>query len=171
MNKNITLYGVIVVAIILLVGGGIYYYLTREEVPVNGELYKNEQYGFKMIFPDSWKGFTVTEDVWKGWPTTTEPGFEDEYEGAKITFGNPKWTLRENWQNIPIMVFTTDVWKLVVDGKLRVSSVLVLPEKVGENKNFVFATSPRWTFDNNLGVEEAIAIVKTFKGFKVTLEE
>ena len=124
-----------------------------------------------MTFPDSWKGFTVTEDIWKGWPTTSESGFKDEYEGVKITFKNPKWTSRESWQDIPIMVFTSDAWKLVVDGKLRVSSVPILPEKIGQNNDLVFATLPRWTFDNDFGVEEAITIVKTFKGFEITLEE
>lgn len=170
-KKNLPL--IIAAAIILavIVGGGIYYFSTKGGVVIKGETYRNEQYGFKMTFPDSWKGYVITEDIWKGWPTTTESGFQDEYEGVKLIFQNPKWTPKENWQNIPIMVFTPDVWKLVVEEKLRVSSVPILPEKVGENKDFVFATPPRWTFDVDFGVEEAIAIVKTLKGFKVTLAE
>lgn len=170
-KKNLPLIIAAAVVLVIIISGGIYYFSTKGGIVIKGEVYRNEQYGFKMTFPDSWKGYTITEDIWKGWPTTTGSGLENEYEGTKIIFQNPRWTPKENWQSIPIMVFTPEVWKLVAEGKLRVSSMLDLPEKIGENKDLFFATPPRWTFDVDFGVEEAIAIVKTFKGFKITLVE
>lgn len=168
MNKKTILASAI--TIVLLIIGGIYYYTRGGGTAIGGEVYRNEQYGFKMTFPDSWKGFTVTEDTWKG-SLTTGPGLGNEYGGTKFVFNNPQRTAQEKWQDIPIMVFTPDVWEMVVNGKVRASSLEDLPEKIGENQDLVFATPPRWTYDNDFGVEEAIAIVKTFKGFKITLEE
>jgi hypothetical protein len=176
-NKKNLITLAIIIAALILVGGGIYYYATKgqggqkEKLVDNENTYKNEQYGFKINFPDSWKGYTVTEDTWVGWPIDRSIENEEGYQGPKLIFRNPEWTSQKNWQDIPIMIFTPDVWDLIVKGKLIVSSSPILPEKIGENSDLVFATPPRWTFNGDPGAEEAIEIVKTFRTFKISLEE
>lgn len=170
MDKKTISIGVVIVAVLLVVGG-IYYFSTKGGSSIKGEAYTNESYGFKMTMPDSWKGFTMIEDVWNGWPVGGDAKLGEEYQGPKLIFRNDKWKPLEVWQDIPILVFTKDVWALVMKGDVMASSSPILPEKIGENSNFIFATPPRWTLNNDPGAEEAIEIVKTFKTFQVNLIE
>ncbi len=124
------------------------------------ETYTNTEYGFTMQFPASWRGYTVVKSTWTGWlidGTTT-------YTGTKLIFKNPQSTPSQPWQDIPLMIITPDVWKLISAEKVAVSAAPVGPGEVGENQNYIFATPPRWWgFTDALGGEEAVNIVKTFK--------
>ncbi|MCX6718334.1 MAG: hypothetical protein NTY81_01880 [Candidatus Staskawiczbacteria bacterium] len=128
--------------------------------------YKNNEYGFEMTFPDSWKGFTI--DGSKLWHGNSLDNSNVKYDGPMIVFVNPKTTSKIQYQDIPIMVFTPDVWKMV-NGEnpiIAVSAAPIGPAKIGENSKYVFATPPRWYgFTDAVGFQEAVEIVKTFKAF------
>ena len=128
--------------------------------------YTNTEYGFKLTFPDSWEGYIINKNSsWEGW-IESMPSEGPDYSGPLLIFKNPQTTTKQLWQDIPIMVFTPEVWKLVDGGKVSVSAAPVGPVKIGENSKYVFATPPRWYgFTDAIGWQEAIEIVKTFKGF------
>lgn len=126
--------------------------------------FENKTYGFSLKFPNSWKGFYVEKSSWQG--QKIDNGKVGDYKGVMLIFKNPQTTEGQQWQDIPIMIFSPDVWALVSEGKIAVSAAPIGPEKIGENSKYVFATPPRWYgFTNAIGFEEAIEIVKTFKAF------
>ena len=127
--------------------------------------YINNEYGFSINFPDSWKGYSVVKSTWTGHLINN---YATTYTGVEIIIKNPQTTASQTWQDIPIMVFTPDVWVMVSGNNptVAVSAAPIGPGEIGENKNFVFATPPRWYgFTDNQGWQEAVDIVKTFKGF------
>jgi len=125
--------------------------------------YKNEKYGFEISFPDSWQYYAVISETWQG---TMVNGDTKKYQGPKILLRSPKWTEAKPWQDIPVLIFTPEQWKLAENEELAVSAAPIGPSKLGENKNYVFALPPRWIgFTDALGQDEAAEIVKTFKAF------
>src|SRR3989339_561754 len=140
------------------------------QVPVetlDWKTYKNKEYGFELVFPDSWEGYSVISDLWRAWDINSSSS-ASEYYGVKIIFTNPnaKKNPGEAWQNIPIMIITPDVWDLILQGRVAVSAAPIGPERIGQNKKYIFATPPRWYgFTDALGWQEAVDIVKTFKAF------
>jgi hypothetical protein len=164
---------ILIVILVIIVAIGIYFFSnnkvkTSQVSTPKGEVedwknYKNSEYGFGINFPDSWKGYTIEKTNWDGIgiDTTNE---QQKYTGTLLVFKNPQGNSEHMWQDIPIMVFTPDIWKLVVEEKIAVSAAPIGPSKIGENEKYIFATSPRWYgFTDTGGVDEAIAIVKTFK--------
>lgn len=126
--------------------------------------YKNNTYGFEMSFPNSWKGFYVEKSIFKGWKVDGLGEIKDM--GTELIFRNPQTTDNKKYQDIPIMVFTPDLWELVQKEKIAVSAAPIGPEKIGENSKYIFATPPRWYgFTDEQGWQEAVDIVKTFKAF------
>lgn len=128
--------------------------------------YKNTEYGFQMTFPATWQGFIFQKNTWKG--SKINGGKVGDYSGVEFLFKNPQTTTSQKYQDIPIMVFTPDVWAMVSGDNptVAVSAAPIGPQKVGENSKYVFATPPRWYgFTDAIGFEEAVNIVKTFKGF------
>lgn len=133
---------------------------------IKGLTYINDEYGFELILPESWKGYTTEKQIWEGRIVDTG---EQKYSGPIVLIKNPKTTLEQMWQDIPIMVFTPDVWNMVSgpQATVAVSAAPIGPEKIGENKKYIFATPPRWYgFTDAIGWEEAVEIVKTFKPYK-----
>ncbi|MBU0999118.1 hypothetical protein KKG24_02295 [Patescibacteria group bacterium] len=131
------------------------------------KVYRNEEYGFEVSLLDSWKGYSVFVGFWSG---VTLDSKSTKFQGPQIVIRNPKWTINPpslgTYQDIPIMVFTTEEWSLIEAGNLNVSAAPVGPNKLGENQKYVFALPPRWVgFTDALGQEEAVEIVKTFKAF------
>ena len=116
---------IIEVVLILAIGGyfGIKYYLSAQAGPEylfmhptiakifgltpSGIFYKNSEYGFKMIFPETWKGFKVQEKTWQGWAID---GSGKKYSGPEIVIKNPQTTATQQYQDIPIMIFTHEQW-------------------------------------------------------------
>ena len=130
---------------------------------VNRKTYENEEYGFELILLDSWKGYSVLKETWNG---VTLDGKDTKFKGPQIIIRHPEWTLNQPWQDISIMVFTNEEWKLVEARNLNVSAAPIGPRKLDQNQNYVFALPPRWVgFTDNLGQNEATGIIKTFKAF------
>jgi len=161
---------IFVLLIIALVCIGIGFFVSSFIVKtVSKELiYKNSEYGFEITLPNSWAGYSI--DKTKEWDgiRTDQPVIEGgpDFTGPEVIIKNPKTTTTVKYQDIPIMVFTPDVWKLVQGDKVAVSAAPIGPFKIGENAKYVFATPPRWYgFTDDQGWQEAVNIVKTFKAF------
>lgn len=127
------------------------------------QIYKNDKYGFEMTLPATWSGYSVSETSWNGNSVT---GDNKKYQGVMLVFRNSKWTEKAKWQDIPIMIFNQDIWKLVQEEKISLGAAPIGPSKVGENQKYIFATPARWYgFTDAQGQDEAVEIVKTFKAF------
>jgi len=130
---------------------------------ITENIYQNDEYGFRLTFPETWQGYTVQNQTWEGRLVDTG---EIKYSGPEILFKNPQTTAQQNYQDIPIMIFTKEQWQLVLEETLAVSAAPIGPAKVGENAKYVFATPPRWYgFTDAIGWQEAIDIVRTFQTF------
>lgn len=166
----------LVIAVLALIGGGVYWYSHRSEnadiTPADENenidveawrMYQNTEYGFEVTFPGSWKDYRVVKDTWNG-TRIDETQQQEKYTGPLVILKNPQTTTQQAWQDIPIMVFTPDVWQLIVDEKLAVSAAPIGPSKIGQNAKYIFATPPRWYgFTDTQGWEEAVEMVKTFR--------
>ncbi|MCX6719564.1 MAG: Kazal-type serine protease inhibitor family protein, partial [Candidatus Staskawiczbacteria bacterium] len=127
--------------------------------------YTNKNFGFSITFPDSWKDYLVVQSSWDGLVIDTSK----HYKGETLIFKNDKLASEKQFQGIPIMIITPDVWKLISEDKVAVSAAPIGPAKIGENAKYVFATPPRWYgFADTLDqaqINEILDIVKTFKAF------
>lgn len=139
---------------------------NRSSEEENGHLaYTNNQYGFEIILPDSWQGYSVINEIWQG---TTLDARAKEYQGPEVVIRNPKWTSSQPWQDIPILVFTKEEWQLIENQNLGIFAAPVGPIKLDESQQYVFALPPRWVgFIDTLGQEEAQGITETFKAFNL----
>ncbi len=134
---------------------------TEKEDISEWKTYQNEEYGFEINLFESWRGYKVFEESWKG---TTLDNNSTKYEGPKIVIRNPKWSESEIWQDIPILVFTKFEWQLIEDKNLNIFAAPIAPSKLGENNKYVFSLPPRWVgFTDALGQDEAQKTVGTFK--------
>lgn len=135
-------------------------FIEKEET-ADWKTYRNEEYGFEISLLESWKGYKVFEESWKG---NTLDSYSVEYEGPKIVIRNPKWSEFEIWQDVPILVFTKFEWQLIEDKNLNIFAASIAPSKLEENNKYVFSLPPRWVgFTDALGQDEAQGIVDTFK--------
>jgi len=168
MNKFILVLVTIVVTAVI-VAGATWFYIKSSEVEIlNSKTYTNNEYGFELTFPDSWKGYIVERKDWEG-VRIDRPAIEGgpDYSGPLLVFKNPQTTAQQQYQDIPVMVFTPEVWALVKgpDATVAVSAAPIAPAKIGENSKYIFATPPRWYgFTDAVGFQEAVEIVKTFTG-------
>jgi len=131
--------------------------------------YTNEKYGFEVTLLDSWKGYSILTESWHG---LTLDDNSTQYQGPEIIIRNPKWSVGQYWQDIPVMVFTKEEWKLIEAGNLNVSAAPIGPDKLDENQRYVFALPPRWVgFSDTLGQDEAQAIASTIKAVPLISSE
>lgn len=128
--------------------------------------YTNKNYGFSITFSVAWSDYSVILSSWEGF-LIDKP--KQHYKGETLIFKNQKLADEKQFQGIPIMIITPDVWQLISEEKVAVSAAPIGPEKIGENSKYVFATPPRWYgFGDTLDqaeVNEILDIVKTFKAF------
>lgn len=129
------------------------------------KIYLNKNFGFSIEFSGEWKDYMVVQSSWDGQVIDTDK----HYKGETLVFRNDKLAAEKQFQGIPIMIITPDVWQLISEEKVAVSAAPIGPAKVGENAKYVFATPPRWygfadTLDQTQ-INEILDIVKTFKAF------
>ena len=129
------------------------------------KVYLNNNFGFSITFSGQWKDYIVVQSSWEGRVIDTNKS----YKGETLIFKNTKLATEKQFQGIPIMIITPDVWKLISEEKVAVSAAPIGPAKLGENSKYVFATPPRWYgFADSLDqtqISEIMDIVKTFKAF------
>ena len=125
-------------------------------------IYTNQDSGFELTLIDSWRGYSVMTNSWKG----RVDGIQ-KYAGPEIIIRNPNWTETKPWQDIPVMVFTPEEWSLIESENMAVSAAPIGPQELGRNSKYIFALPPRWIgFTDDLGQDEAQLIIKTFKAIE-----
>ena len=121
-------------------------------------VYTNEQYGFKFSLSESWKGYSVLENIWKGENPKNRTEFES---GPELVIRHPSWTKEIPYQDIPIMIFTHSQW----DDAQKMKIVLWaggIPEELGRNPKYIFILPPRYNFaDGPKGIPEVNAIMQS----------
>jgi hypothetical protein len=82
-----------------------------------------------------------------------------EEHGPLLLIRNSAYTDEDPHEDIPIMVFTRNQWKKILQGKLLVSAAPFPPAEIAHNRRYVFCTPPRYFYDELPGVEEVLAIL------------
>ena len=136
--------------------------------PADSIVYQNKQYGFSFQLPESWTGYTIISDQWKGF-TLDAPGDVPSETGALISIRHPQWTLEDPRQDIPIMVFTMSQWNALQQKEFSVGAAPIGPKELGRNSQYVFALPARYNFAFPTGYEEVEEIIendslKTWEG-------
>lgn len=122
--------------------------------------YANSQYGFTFTLPESWQGYSIATTTWTGW-TACPSGDCKTKTGTEIRIRNPRWTLQNQWQDIPIMIFTMDEWNAVASETLLVGAAPIGPSKLGENARYVFALPARYNYAFGDGWQEVEMIMQS----------
>jgi hypothetical protein len=118
--------------------------------------YRNAKFGFCFSLPASWKGYSILSDQWEG----STPDSQNVSHGPRVRIRNPKWTEKDPYEDIPILVFTPAEWKLVTEEKLNVSAAPIGPSELGSNARYVFALPPRYNFDYATGWQEVETLLQ-----------
>ena len=123
----------------------------RPAAPQATIVYHNAAYGFCFSVPESWKGYTIVSEQWRG--TILSSG--QVVHGPQLLIRNPKWTEENQYQDIFIMIFTPAQWQQVENVDMSVSAAPIGPSELGHNSRYVFALPPRWIgFTDDLGQQE-----------------
>jgi bla regulator protein blaR1 len=117
-------------------------------------VYTNRRYGFAVILPESWKGYTVLSGTWKA--ADIQTGSVES--GPSITIRHPVWTKNVPRQDIPILVLTTAQWK--ERDQLSFGAAPFGPGEMAHNGQFVFALPARYDYAFPLGYEEVEQILR-----------
>lgn len=133
--------------------------VTTEEGPRLVE-YKNTEYGFSISLPETWENFSVSIDTWTGYAIDDQLGDEEYTHGPVVSIHNPKWTAENLYQDIPVMVFTTDQWNMLQEEKFHIGAAPIGPSILGSNSNYVFALPARYNYSFPPGYEEVEEILK-----------
>jgi hypothetical protein len=161
---------IVVVATLIATAFLVYGYFWAPEILQQSAnkkiIYTNQDYGFELTLPDSWKGYSVLSQTWTGYLINGEENQETK-TGPEIIIRNPNWKEDNIWQDIPIMVFTREEWSLIESESMSVSAAPIGPQKLDSNEKYIFALPPRWVgFTDALGQDEAQTIAKTFKAIE-----
>lgn len=122
--------------------------------------YSNKDFGFDFTLPSTWEGYSIENTTWQGSALTGEHTGEITEQGTKIIIRHPDWTEKNPRQDIPVMVFTKEQWKLVEKEELAVSAAPIGPSKLGSNSEYVFALPARYNFSFDTGYEEVEDIME-----------
>ncbi len=122
--------------------------------------YKNSEYGFSIVLPDSWKGYRVIESKWLGYEIDTPSDIPTD-QGPIIQIRHPNWKEDDPYQDIPIMVFTLEQWKVIQDEKLSVSAAPFPPTELARNSIYVLALPARYNYSFYKGWQEVETIIKS----------
>lgn len=125
--------------------------------------YTNDQYGFSIALPDSWKGYTVLNSQWEGRDVAS--GAVTEH-GPLITLRHPLWTAAAPREDMPVMVFTPAQWALVKNQTMSLGAAPIPPSMLGQNSKYILALPARYNFDNKTGFEEVDQLVHTLNAYE-----
>ena len=122
--------------------------------------YRNAQYRFCFSLPESWRGYSIVVDHWKGY-TNDLHGQITVQRGPIISIRHPQWTSTEPRQDIPIMVFSSAQWHSLQRERFFVSAAPFGPAELGRNRRYVFALPARYNYAFPTGYEEVEQILRS----------
>lgn len=136
---------------------------------MNSIIYENSDYGFYLSLPKSWRSFTVVKGKWEGISPDDSTKQNTNLSGEIINIRHPEWTKEKPRQDIPVMIFTVDQWKLLHEGKMNVGAAPILPTELGRNSKYVFALPARYNYAFPTGYEEVEKIIeaKPLQSFEI----
>jgi hypothetical protein len=135
--------------------------LTPTIEPDNGNvIYNNSKYGFQITLPAGWEGFTVQTEDWQGVAYKGEQQGQVVEAGTTLIIRHPDWTVDHPRQDIPIMIYTPDQWDKVENEEISVSAAPIIPTKLTENSDYVFALPARYNYAFQTGYEEVEQIIQ-----------
>lgn len=123
-------------------------------------IYRNDQYGFTVTLPSSWKGYTVLTQEWQGYSLIQGQEGKITETGPEILVRHPKWTAETPRQDIPILVFTLDQWNAIQQDQFHIGAAPIGPSELARNSNYVFALPARYNFAFLPGYEEVDQLVR-----------
>jgi len=123
-------------------------------------LYRNSDYGFVFILPESWKGYTIVSEGWEGRSLEGSTSGQITETGPKLRIRHPDWTKENPMEDIPIMVFTQAQWDKVQQEKISLGAAPIGPTELGKNSTYVFALPARYNFDSLTGYKEVEQILE-----------
>ena len=126
--------------------------------PIDQVVYINTEYGFNIVLPLDWKGYSIIASRWQG--TSVNDATAKKYEGPEISIRHPLWTKESPRQDIPIMVFTPSEWDLIQQEKLSLGAAPIGPSELDRNAKYIFALPARYNFAYPTGFEEVIKIIE-----------
>ena len=122
--------------------------------------YRNRQFGFCFVLPESWVGYSIVTDEWSGGNSNGPNGYQIIAHGPQISIRHPLWTKEDPRQDIPIMVFTRAQWNSLQKDEFHIGAAPIGPTELGRNRSFVFALPARYNFGELTGVEEVNQIME-----------
>jgi hypothetical protein len=163
MNKKKTILRFLFVFIlIILVCIFALFVFYKKSINISSLLeYKNDKYGFTFALPKNWNDYRILINKWEGFDIEKVNHNIPSDIGPIILIRNPKWTEKNPYQDIPIMIFTLDQWQKVKQEKLSVSAAPIQPTELGNNSKYVFALPARYNYSFLSGWEEVEQILKT----------
>jgi len=114
-------------------------------------VYKNTEYGFNFSLPANWQGYSIIKNTWQGNALTKSPA----PSGPKLLIRNPKWTETLHYEDLPILVFTTQQWNSYIAEDFSIGAAPFKASELAHNNKYVFALPARWDFDYSLDFKEA----------------
>ncbi|QAT50457.1 hypothetical protein EQM14_12175 [Caproiciproducens sp. NJN-50] len=125
-----------------------------QETSSSSIVYRNDQYGFSVTLPSSWKGYTVLTQEWQGYSLVQGQEGKITETGPEILVRHPEWTKETPRQDIPILVFTPDQWNALGQDKFHIGAAPIGPSELARNSKYVFALPARYNFAFPAGYEE-----------------
>lgn len=122
-------------------------------------VYKNTQYGFDFTLPASWEGYKILTGKWEGLSLEGSQSGQVVETGPIISVRHPLWTSGNPRQDIPIMVFTTNQWNALNQGKFHIGAAPIGPRELGRNSGYVFALPARYNYSYPTGYQEVETIL------------
>ncbi|MEO8065330.1 MAG: carboxypeptidase-like regulatory domain-containing protein [Candidatus Doudnabacteria bacterium] len=138
------------------------YFFIHESLTANLQTYKNDQYGFSIALPNSWKGFMVQSSQWEGRSVASGKILD---HGPLITLRHPLWTAADPREDMPVMVFTPSQWTLVQQEKMSLGAAPIAPGILAQNSQYIIALPARYNYDFKTGWEEVDQLVHKLKAY------
>lgn len=129
--------------------------------PIDGQgiiVYRNNTYGFYVSLPESWRGYTVSEQA-KG-----------SYLEIRLT--HPQSSAQSPRMDVPVLVVPVATWNKWYpsndpQGGQHPFAAPVPATERARNAKYVFATAPRYNFSYLPGWEEVDEIVKKISALTI----
>lgn len=158
--KNFIIAIIIVIIIpITSISAADIYSSKDSETPIittkNPIIYNNTDYGFNFSLPTNWQGYSIITDTWSG---TVQENIVTQ-SGPKILIRNPKWTVANPYEDLPILIFTIQQWDTYLKEDFFIGAAPIKATELARNNTYIFALPARWDFDYSLDYKDAQAII------------
>jgi hypothetical protein len=111
--------------------------------------YRNAKYDLMFYMPASWRGYSVLMERWEG--ITYSPDKDQDVvlaDGPIIVLRNPLWKTNDQYQDIPIYIFTRQQWDDMHRGEFDAVGAGGVIYELWHNDKYVFGMHSR-TFGFN----------------------